>query len=75
MKFYLLVMVIVLSDLTNDDEFHFHFDENHLNLNDVLNDYEMKLLVINDQNDVDVVRLMMDEITMVDVVVMNEENN
>jgi len=59
----------------NDDEFHFHFDENHLNLNDVLNDYEMKLLVINDQNDVDVDHLMMDEMMMVGVVVMNEENN
>jgi hypothetical protein len=68
-------MVIVLSYLTNDDEFHFHFDENHLNLNDVLNDYEMKLLVINDQNDVGVDHLMMDEMMMVGVVVMNEENN
>jgi hypothetical protein len=75
MKFYLLVMVIVLSDLTNDDEFHFHFDENHLNLNDVLNDYVMQLLVINDQNDVGVDHLIMDEISKVDVVVMNEENN
>jgi hypothetical protein len=75
MKFYLLVMVIVLSDLTNDDEFHFHFDENHLNLNDVLNDYEMKLLVINDQNDVDVDHLMMEEIMMAVVVEMNEKNN
>jgi hypothetical protein len=69
------VLVIVLSDLTNDDEFHFHFDENHLNLNDVLNDYVMKLLVINDQNDVGVDHLIMDEILKVDVVVMNEENN
>jgi hypothetical protein len=59
----------------NDDVFHLHFDENHLNLTDVLNDYEMKLLVINDQNDVDVDHLMMDEITTVDVVGMNEENN
>jgi hypothetical protein len=58
-----------------DDEFHFHFDESHFNLNDILNDYEMKLLVINDQNDVDVDHLMMDEMMMVGVVVMNEENN
>ena len=59
----------------NDDEFHFHFDENHSNLNDVSNDYETTLLVINDQNDVDVDHLMMDEIMTVVVVVMNEENN
>jgi hypothetical protein len=67
-------MGIVLSYLMNVDEFHFHFDENHWNLNDVLNDYEMQLLAINDQNDVDVDHLMMDEIKKVGVVAMNEEN-
>jgi hypothetical protein len=35
----------------------------------------MKLLVINDQNDVDIDHLMMDEIIMVVVVEMNEKNN
>jgi hypothetical protein len=59
----------------NDDEFHFHFDENHWKSNDVLNDYEMKLLVTNDQNDVDIDPLIMDEMMMVVVVVTNEENN
>ena len=59
----------------NDDEFHVHFEENHFNLNDILNDYELKLLVINDQDDVDVDHVMMDEIMMVIVVVRNEENN
>jgi hypothetical protein len=59
----------------NDDEFHFHFDENHSKSNGVSNDYEMKQLVINDRNDVDVDHLMMDEIITVVVVAMNEENN
>ncbi len=49
----------------NDDEFHFHFDENHSKSNGISNDYEMKQLVINDQNDVDVDYLMMDEIMTV----------
>jgi hypothetical protein len=59
----------------NDDEFHFHFDENHSKSNDVLNDYEMQRLVINDQNDVDVDHLTMDEIMTVVVVATSEENN
>jgi hypothetical protein len=59
----------------NDDEFHFHFDENHWKWNGVSNDYEMKQLVINYQNDVDVDHLMMDEIMTVIAVTTNEENN
>jgi hypothetical protein len=59
----------------NDNEFHCHFDENRSKSSSVLNDYEMKRLIINDQNDVDVDHLKMDEIMTVVVAVMTEKNN